>query len=256
MKIYEDIHSAYLGSLADVLDNPDYRCAPRGQPIREKLDYQFRILRPTVEAVVTADAERNKVIERYTVQETELYNSCSNKVEDFAKASKFWNHIANPDRTINSAYGYLIWKNKSLGNNRYELWNTENRYTTGDEAIRTPWEWCRESLEADKDTRQALLRFSLPEHHWKGNKDFVCTISGNFLIRDDRLNLAVVMRSNDLVKGLAYDMPWFISLIHRMTEELKTTYPNLQPGTYTHLAHSMHLYEKDIEVINAMLGRK
>lgn len=265
MRVYSNIHTAYLGTLADVLDNPDYVCAPRGLQIREKLDYQFRILNPTVEAIQTLDAERNSVIERYTAQETELYNSCSNKVEDFAKASKFWNQIANPDGTINSAYGYLIWGKPSLGNHSYEMWKEEQgrTYFTAkaqiarkDSCYRTPWQWCVEALKADKDTRQALLRFSLPEHHWQGNKDFVCTISGNFLIRDDKLNLAVVMRSNDLVKGLAYDMPWFISLIYKMVGELKETYPNLQPGTYTHLSHSMHMYEKDLPTINKMLGRQ
>lgn len=239
---YRDVHEAYLGTLRDVLYNYEYQTAPRGMPIREKLDYSFKILKPTAEAVRTQDMDRNRIIAEYTQKEMDLYDSCSNKVEDFAKASKFWNNIANPDATINSAYGYLIWANKSHGNPKF-----------GGEMM-TPWEWAKQSLLADKDTRQAILRFGLPEHAYKGVKDFTCTIAGNFLIRNDRLHLTIVMRSNDLVKGLVYDMSWFISLMDRMVDELKETYPNLTKGYYTHFAHSSHIYEKDIPVIKKMLG--
>jgi thymidylate synthase len=118
----------------------------------------------------------------------------------------------------------------------------------------TPWEWAKESLLADKDTRQAILRFNLPEHCWQGNKDFVCTMHGNWLIREDKLNLTIVMRSNDAVLGLAYDLPWFCSLMDKMLEELKEKYPTLTKGTYTHLAHSLHIYEKNEELVKKMIG--
>jgi len=89
-----------------------------------------------------------------------------------------------------------------------------------------------------------------------GVKDFTCTMYGNFLIRDDKLYLSMFMRSNDLMKGLVYDLFWFISLMDKMIEELKTTYPNLTKGTYTHCANSMHIYEKDGPAILKMLGDK
>lgn len=244
MKIYKDVHEAYLGTLQDVLHNYDYQTAPRGLPIREKLDYSFKVLNPTSDPVCTLDVERNKTIAEYTKKEMDLYDSCSNKAEDFAKASKFWNTIANPDGTINSAYGYLIWGKKSHGN------------TSFSPELFTPWEWAKQSLLNDKDTRQAILRFGLPEHAYPGVKDFTCTISGNFFIREDKLHLTIIMRSNDLVKGLVYDMSWFISLMDRMVDELKHKYPNLTKGCYTHFAHSSHIYEKDIDVIKKMIGEK
>jgi thymidylate synthase len=261
---FETLDQAYFYTLGVLLNSPEYVCAPRGQKIHEITDYQFRVLSPSSAPIKTADQERNAVIASYTTKETELYDSCSNRVEDFAKASKFWTKIANPDGTINSAYGRLIWKDKSLGNSEYEwewkpsLFGLENKEVVETKfAIwRTPWEWCVNSLKADKDTRQAILKFSRPDHHWAGNKDFVCTLSGNFLIREDKLNLAMVMRSNDAVKGLAYDGPWFISLMEKMVDELKGAYPNLGVGTYTHLAHSMHLYERDFEVARKMVGQK
>lgn len=262
MKTYDNIHEAYLGTLYDIYYNYDYRAAPRGLPVREKTDYTFRVLNPTNEPIVTKDLERNKTIASYTQKETELYNSCANTAEEFGKASKFWEKLANPDGTVNSAYGYLIWKNRPNGSPNFEVGPFSNNFGRGleaelakrDAAMRTPWEWVKQSLIADKDSRQAFLRFSLPEHQWVGNKDQTCTMHANFLIREDKLNLSVVMRSNDLVLGLVYDMPWFMSLIDRMVDELKEYYPNLTKGTYTHTVHSLHIYERNEEMVKKMLG--
>ena len=250
MRTFNNIHEAYKSILKEVIDEPEYVCSPRGLAIKEITDYTFRVLEPVSETIVTEDVERNKTIASYTEKETLLYDSCTNAVEDFVEASKFWGHLANPDGTINSAYGYLIWKNRSHGNGDYEY----NKPVWGAECLRTPWEWARECLTADKDTRQALLRFSLPEHQWMGNKDQTCTMHGIFLIRENKLNLSITMRSNDLMKGLVYDLPWFVSLIDKMVEDLKPVYPDLEKGHYTHTVHSMHIYEKDEPAIRKMIG--
>ena len=253
MNTFTTIHEAYLSTLRSVYFEPDYKSAPRGIPVREKTDHTFRILYPVAEPIITNDEERNKVIAEYTKKETDLYDSCTDRVEDFAKASKFWNKLANPDGSINSAYGYLIWKNHSHGNPLFES-GTTRPHAANAHTMRTPWEWCKQALIADKDTRQALMRFSLPEHFWVGNKDFTCTTHGNWLIRDNKLNLSIVMRSNDLWLGLTYDLPWFISLMDKMVEELKSIYPDLTKGSYTHTVHSLHCYERDEEKIKKALG--
>lgn len=252
MNVFKTIHEAYLGVLTDVLDNPECVSSPRGQRVREKFNYQFSISAPTTDSIVTLDPERNKVIDSYSKKEFDLYDSCANSAEEFGKASKFWLKLANPDGSVNSAYGYLIWKNKSHGNPRYE--NTKlDEYDSS--LMRTPWEWAKLSLVQDRDTRQAVLRFSLPEHQWNGNKDQTCTLHGIFMIRDNKLNLTINMRSNDLTFGLVYDLPWFISLIYKMKDELKDIYPDLEIGTYTHYVHNLHIYDRDEDKILKMIGR-
>lgn len=262
MKVYNNASEAYLGTLADVYFNPDVKSAPRGQPCREKLDYSFRVLGPTSDPLVTKDPDRNRVIASYTAKEVQLYDSGTNAAEDFGKASKFWLTLANPDGTVNSAYGHLIWHKASHGSDfETETVCVQPATKPGEGSIhhvvpvrRTPWQWAKQSLIDDKDTRQAILRFSLPEHQWKGNKDQTCTMHGNFLIRNDQLHFSVVMRSNDLTLGLVYDMPWFMGLMDRMIEELKDTYPNLTKGHYTHTVHSLHIYERNEEMVKKMLG--
>jgi hypothetical protein len=262
MKVYNNASEAYLGTLAEVYFNPDVKSAPRGQPVREKLDYSFRVMQPTDSPIITKDEKRNGTIASYTAKEVELYDSCTNSAEDFGKASKFWLTLANPDGTVNSAYGHLIWKKQSHGSDfEQEKYICQPPQAEGQGTVyrmrpvrRTPWDWAKHSLITDKDTRQAILRFSLPEHQWVGNKDQTCTMHGNFLIRNDELHLSVVMRSNDLTLGLVYDLPWFCGLMDKMVEELKETYPDLKKGMYTHTVHSLHIYERYTDRILKMLG--
>lgn len=246
MRRFSNSSEAYLEVLNDVLVNSDYRSAPRGKPIREKIHYQFTVENPSSAPIVTRSPDRNEVIARYTKAEFDVYAKGSRSVEEFGKISKFWLQLANPDGTVNSSYGHLVFFDRSCGNPVFE---------NVPESMRSPWEWARLALMTDKDTRQAIIKFHKREHLWVGNKDMTCTLSGSFLIRDDRLHLIIHMRSNDVIKGLVYDMPWFCYLIERMTSELKQTYPNLQVGTYTHIADSIHVYDSDLYKAKEMLGQ-
>lgn len=231
-----------MNILRELRDAYQYRCAPRHKTIREITEFSFQVEQPESMTIQTACSERNAALAAYTQKEFSLYADKTNKVEDFAEASNFWRKIANPDGTVNSAYGHLIWAQASCGNTDFSA------------DMRTPWAWAKQALREDKDTRQAILRFSLPSHQWVGNKDFTCTMHGQFYIREDKLHFSVVMRSNDAVRGLAYDMPWFIHLMDKMIEELAEIYPQLSKGTYTHYAHSMHIYEDDLSIVDKMLG--
>jgi len=285
---YKDNNEAYLDILSNVYNNPDFICKPRDLECREIINYCFSIENPKSESIKTFDIGRNLIIDEYTKKEFELYNNKNNLVKDFSKASSYWSKIGNPDNTINSAYGYLIWENASIGNEKFtkdlieihnkkliqndigykndiisyeEYWgnkiNITNRIQFFHNNIKlTPWDWCKQSLILDKDTRQAVLHFALPDHYYFCNKDQTCTVYGIFIIRDDKLNLTIHMRSNDVVKGLVYDLPWFCSLMDKMVEELKPNYFNLQKGNYFHISNSMHLYETDKVKILKMLGKE
>lgn len=243
MLTYNTIHAAYLGSIAEVLDNPDYICSPRGMEIYEKCDFSFRVLNPVAEPIRTKDEERNKVIAEYTQKEMDWYMSMDPSVEAATKCSKFWEKLDNGDGTVNSNYGALVFGLRDHGNLKFS------------DKMRTPWEWARDALIKDKDTRQAIMRFSRPEHFFDGVKDFTCTTHGIFQIRENKLNLSIVMRSNDVTLGIVYDITFFVSLMDKMLEELKPYYPELEKGSYTHTAHSYHAYTKDFGRINKMLGR-
>lgn len=232
MKVYDSCSHAYAVVLADLLDDPDWTISPRGQVCHEIMNYSFTVSHPSAGPIVTRCAERNATMAAYLETELRLYLSGEDRAVVWAaEASKFWAKLANDDGTINSNYGLLAFYKRSLPGG----W--------------TPWRWAVESLIADPDTRQAYVRFALPEHQFWNNKDQVCTMHMMFMRRQGKIHGTTVMRSNDAVKGLAYDMPWFCYLLGRMAEEI-----DVPMGTYTHVAHSMHLYEKDVEIARRMIG--
>lgn len=251
MRLFDTPSSAYLGVLLEILNSPDFRVSPRDKAIREKIAYQFTVEQPDSGPIVTKSAARNEIIVKYLQSEFALYSRGETSVEEFAKASSFWNRLSNPDGSVNSAYGHLIFFDRSCGHPEFEQGEGGDNST-----MRSPWEWARLSLLSDKDTRQAIIKFHKRSHLWVGNRDQTCTVYGNFLIRDDKLHLIMHMRSNDAVKGLVYDMPWFCYLLKRMAIELADNgYRNLKVGTYTHIADSMHIYDTDVPKAWDMVGK-
>jgi thymidylate synthase len=176
---------------------------------------------------------------KYIAAEFLWYFMGRNDVKYIAKYAKFWESIKNDDDTVNSSYGHL-------------LFNNRNEYGV------TQYKWALESLAQDKDSRQAVLHFNLPIHQRSGNKDFVCTMYGIFQIRNNRLNFTVSMRSNDVILGLPTDIAFFTILQSQMLNHLRSHagYPELEMGTYTHIANSSHIYERHFEIAKKMITRK
>jgi thymidylate synthase len=78
------------------------------------------------------------------------------------------------------------------------------------------------------------------------NADPACMQSIQFFIRDDRLHMKVLFRSNDLPEAFFFNAFALIKLQEKVAALLA-----VEVGTYTHRSNSMHCYEKDF----AMLGR-
>ena len=62
------------------------------------------------------------------------------------------------------------------------------------------------------------------------------------------------MRSNDLIKGTTFDIPFFMLLLQNMYLLLKEVYPELELGYYYHNAMSLHIYEPDFDLVEDMLN--
>ena len=227
----ETFADAYELALNDILYNPQYQSAPRGMKIFEVSDAALVIEDPTF--CLYENSRRSSQF-KYIAAELVWYFTGRKDANFITPYAKFWDHIANADGTVNSAYGNLIFNEYVHGLNQYQ--------------------WALESLIQDKDSRQAIMHFNKPSHQWQGNKDFVCTLNGIFQIRDNRLNFTVDMRSNDLVLGTATDVAFFCLLQQQILKHLKLTYPNLKMGSYTHIVHSLHIYERHFELVKEMLS--
>jgi thymidylate synthase len=95
-------------------------------------------------------------------------------------------------------------------------------------------------LMQDPDTRQAVVTIWNPQLDLQERKrDYPCTILHQFRIRDNKLNMSVYMRSNDVWLGAAYDFFQFTRVQIAMASVL-----GIEPGKYTHHVGSLHIYEQ------------
>jgi thymidylate synthase len=165
---------------------------------------------------------------KYFAGELAWYLMKDRDIDYISKFSGFWKHITNPDTNeINSNYGSLIFNDQL--------------------------QWVIDSLKADKNTRQAIAFLNQPKYQFEGNKDFVCTMYLNFFIRNNKLNMKVQMRSNDIFYGLTFDAPFFSFVYQHVLMELQVNYPNLDFGTYYHCADNIHFYERHFELADKIL---
>ena len=126
---------------------------------------------------------------KYFAGELVWYLNKDRNVQYISNFSNFWSNITNPyTNEINSNYGSLLF---------------------GDQL-----NWALNSLIQDKNSRQAIAFLNQPKFQFPSNKDFVCTMYLNFFIRDNKLNMKVQMRSNDIFYGLTFDAQFF-SFVHQ-----------------------------------------
>ena len=185
----------------------------------------------------------------YAEAELRWYLSGSTRIDELVGPSgksyaRLWERFTDDGVNVNSAYGRYIFSDRFLG------------IFDGGEFpwMMSQWEWAREKLRYDSDTRQAVININQPHHKETPTRDFPCCVCMMFTIRGDMLNLTTVFRSQDVDTGLRNDVYTMHALQAKMAEELK-----IFPGTFTNVALNLHLYEskwdKAIEVIKNWKGQ-
>ena len=161
-----------------------------------------------------------KISEKYANAELEWYWSGNNSCEDIGKYAKMWLSLTDDGKTNNSAYGYILHKKYGFDQLQQII----------------------ELLNKDSTSRRAVLNISDPTINRITTKDMQCTIALQFLIRNNKLEMTVYMRSNDVFFGLPYDYIYFVSLGEYISKKL-----NVEFGKYIHHATSMHMYLRDLD---------
>ena len=195
--------------------------SPRGLKIKELINCCITITNPRDRIISCPERKINMA---YAFGELCWYLSGRNDLRTMKYYSKFMNKCSDDGETLNSAYGYRIF----MGEHPLIPFNQ--------------WANAKRLLKEDKDSRQAIIHLHTPND--KKTKDEVCTLSLQFLIRDNKLNMITTMRSNDIVLGFTYDVFAFTMLMEMMANEL-----NVELGTYYHNAGSMHIYENKFSLL-------
>lgn len=133
------------------------------------------------------------------------------------KASPNFHQFAEQDGSFHGAYGNRI---------RHQALNVVTK------------------LREDPDSRQAIITLWDPVlDNVPGKKDYPCTVALQFSVAaDGALDMTTFMRSNDVWRGLPYDMFQFTQLQMSIANALTLSY-----GSYTHIAASLHLYEENVD---------
>lgn len=175
----------------------------------------FIVKNPTLENIYFP---RRKISLNYADAELKWYWSGDNSCKTIGKHAKMWLKLSDDGKTNNSAYGYILFK-------KYNFNQLEQII---------------ELLKKDNYTRRAVLNISDPKINRIETKDMQCTIAIQFLLRNNKLEETVYMRSNDVYFGLPYDYIFFVSLGKYVAKQL-----NVELSLYTHHSTSMHMYLKD-----------
>jgi thymidylate synthase len=106
-------------------------------------------------------------------------------------------------------------------------------------------------LKEHPDTRRAVISILDSQDLLLLDKDesleFPCCDSATFSIRDNKLNVHVHMRSQNMGQVLKLDM----YLWGRFTCELATEL-NIEPGNFTSTVVSAHVFNKDMPYLNSL----
>ena len=217
----DDFNTIYL-ALAESLFHNGQVVSPRDQSTLELTNATFHLFDPTKSIITIPERKFSK---KYLLAELKWYESGDRNIKDIKDYATIWSQICDENEEINSNYGAFVFHDK-MKNGKTQI------------------EWCYDKLKNDPDSRQAVINYNDHSHKYDNNKDFVCTIAQQFIIRDNVLNCTVMARSNDFIYGLPYDVPWFTHVQISLAKKL-----NIKVGTYTHFVTSLHVYERHFKLL-------
>lgn len=166
----------------------------------------------------------------YVKREIAWYDSQSRNVNDIeGKVPSIWKQVATSSGEINSNYGWMV----------YSPYNF-NQFAS-----------VVETLKKDPSSRRAVMIYTRPsiqvDYNRDGMSDFICTNAVHYLIRDNRLETVVQMRSNDAVYGYKNDVMWQKEVTKRLLKELNM--PGLTIGKMIWQVSSLHVYERHFNLL-------
>lgn len=106
-----------------------------------------------------------------------------------------------------------------------------------------------DALKDDIHTRRAMIMIFQPDDTIESmgyQTRIPCSISYQFLIRNNKLMVLYYIRSNDYFKHFAIDIWLTQALQEYICEQLQDTYPGLKVGSLNYYAGSFHAYNEDL----------
>lgn len=173
----------------------------------------FTIDRPSSNDILASFRKWNK---GYAEFEWQWYLSGDKNATEIAKRASIWYNCMDSNNNVNSNYGWHWQQNDQLGYVINELRN-------------------------NPQSRRASISIYNAKDRTNFENDTPCTYAVNFCIVNDKLNMSVMMRSNDLWFGFCNDQYCFSKL-----QEMVGQLLGVEIGTYFHFANNLHIYNNKL----------
>lgn len=105
-------------------------------------------------------------------------------------------------------------------------------------------------LKGSPSSRRAVAMIFDPARDFHPSLDIPCTNWLSFVIRDGWLEMAVTVRSNDIIWGFSGINSFEWSVLHEMV----ATWTGTEVGSVTYFVASLHLYERHFDRAERILG--
>lgn len=218
--------------LAHKLKNKEFVIDKTGVKTIEIMGQSFIADEPSIYGKPSAD---------YIKREIEWYYSRSLYVDDIpAPTPAIWKQVSSKHGRINSNYGWCVYE----------------------EANHSQYAHCLNALLENRDTRRAAMIYMRPsmqtEYNSDGMSDFMCTWGVQYLLRNNKLNAIVLMRSNDVVFGYKNDYAWQSHILDTLVSDMNNyckqyaksvDYKPVERGDIIWNAGSLHVYENHFHIV-------
>src|SRR3989344_8052793 len=166
------------------------------------------------------------------VAEQAWFITGSRKPEDFLRSyTKIWDVFTNPGDVVTVAYGYR-WR-KHFGRDQLQLLIDLLKKEPGSRhGVIVTWDPAQDGLSLVK------------------KKNVPCPYTFTVNIIGGRLHLHNIVRSNDVILGVPFDVLGFALLQCILAQEL-----GVKPGIYSHSISNAHIYDTHFEAANELIKR-
>lgn len=222
MEYYTSLTDAWLDCLNFVLKGGRF-LSSRAGGCREVIGHSFTLEQPARNVVIS---KARSFSMPYACAETLWYLSGDNSIKMIEAYAPSYKTFAEDDGAAHGAYGHRWFNNRDLPSDEDQL------------------SLIIEILREKPESRQAIIQHWMPAdliHAKNGDRrDLPCTLSLQFLLRDEQLHLIANMRSNDIWLGLPYDVFAFTTIQAIVAGAL-----GVPRGKYVHNVGSLHLYDRN-----------
>jgi len=204
---------------ADLIESPEHESTTRCGDALEFLQCALVILAPRARWVLSRKPAYNPAFG--LVEFIWIFNG-----KNDSDVLQFWNpklsHFTGSSKYLHGAYGYRLKKGFGID-------QIQRAYL---------------ALKSNPSSRQVVLqiwdpRCDLPDSLGEPvSPDIPCNISSLLEIRGGRLYWTQVMRSNDVMRGLPYNIIQFT-----MLHEFFASWLGCEMGDYVHISNSIHMYK-------------